>query len=89
MCIFHVKADDDYGRLSGKHIDELDSGARIEVNSFKKDPLDFVLWKASKETNRPGNLRGVTAVLVGTSSVPPCPPNVWGTISTFTVADWT
>ncbi|QAB15100.1 cysteine--tRNA ligase [Hydrogenovibrio thermophilus] len=46
---FHVKADDDYGRLSGKHIDELDSGARIEVNSFKKDPLDFVLWKASKE----------------------------------------
>lgn len=46
---FHVKADEDYGRLSGKNIEELDSGSRVEVNSVKKDPLDFVLWKASKE----------------------------------------
>nr|Q31H54.1 RecName: Full=Cysteine--tRNA ligase; AltName: Full=Cysteinyl-tRNA synthetase; Short=CysRS [Hydrogenovibrio crunogenus XCL-2] len=46
---FHVKADDDYGRLSGKNIEELDSGSRVEINSVKKDPLDFVLWKASKE----------------------------------------
>lgn len=46
---FHVKSDEDYGRLSGKQVDELESGARIEVNSSKKDPLDFVLWKASKE----------------------------------------
>lgn len=46
---FHVKADEDYGRLSGKNIEELDSGSRVEINSVKKDPLDFVLWKASKE----------------------------------------
>ncbi len=45
---FHVKADPDYGRLSGKNIEDLASGARVEVNTAKKDPLDFVLWKASK-----------------------------------------
>ncbi len=37
-----------YGRLSGKNIDELESGARIEVDERKSDPLDFALWKASK-----------------------------------------
>ncbi|MDX1796635.1 MAG: cysteine--tRNA ligase [Hydrogenovibrio sp.] len=46
---FQVKTDADYGRLSGKKLDELESGARVEVNTVKKDPLDFVLWKASKE----------------------------------------
>ncbi|MBD3822000.1 MAG: cysteine--tRNA ligase [Thiotrichales bacterium] len=46
---FNVKSDEDYGRLSGKNIDDLESGARVEVNEVKKDPLDFVLWKASKE----------------------------------------
>ena len=45
---FHVKSDADYGRLSGKNIEELASGARVEINTAKKDPLDFVLWKASK-----------------------------------------
>lgn len=38
-----------YGKLSGKNIDELQSGARIEVNSAKKNPGDFVLWKGKKE----------------------------------------
>jgi cysteinyl-tRNA synthetase len=37
-----------YGKLSGKQIDELRSGARIEVQEAKDDPLDFVLWKAAK-----------------------------------------
>ena len=37
-----------YGKLSGKNIDELQSGARIEVNSAKKNPGDFVLWKVKK-----------------------------------------
>lgn len=46
---FSVKSDADYGRLSGKNIEDLESGARVEVNEVKKDPLDFVLWKASKE----------------------------------------
>jgi cysteinyl-tRNA synthetase len=37
-----------YGKLSHKKIDELESGARVEVDEKKKDPLDFVLWKGSK-----------------------------------------
>ncbi len=46
---FKVKAFDKYGRLSGKHLDELEAGSRVEVNTVKQDPMDFVLWKASKE----------------------------------------
>ncbi|MDX1778497.1 MAG: cysteine--tRNA ligase, partial [Thermodesulfobacteriota bacterium] len=38
----------DYGKLSGKNTEELESGARVEVDDRKKDPLDFALWKASK-----------------------------------------
>lgn len=45
---FRVSAKSDYGRLSGKQLDELDAGSRVEVNSQKENPLDFVLWKASK-----------------------------------------
>jgi cysteinyl-tRNA synthetase len=37
-----------YGKLSGKHIEDLQAGARIEVNESKHDPLDFALWKAAK-----------------------------------------
>ena len=37
-----------YGKLSGKNIDELESGFRVEVNDIKEDPLDFTLWKARK-----------------------------------------
>ena len=39
----------EYGKLSGKNIDELQVGARIEVNEQKQNPLDFTLWKPSKE----------------------------------------
>ena len=46
---FKVKSFDSYGRLSGKKQDELEAGARVEVNPHKQDPMDFVLWKASKE----------------------------------------
>ena len=37
-----------YGQLSGKNIDDLRAGARVEVTEAKRDPLDFVLWKAAK-----------------------------------------
>lgn len=46
---FDITKAKDYGKLSGKNIDELQSGARIEVNSQKKNPGDFVLWKGKKE----------------------------------------
>jgi cysteinyl-tRNA synthetase len=37
-----------YGRLSGKSLDELRAGERVEVDPSKRDPMDFVLWKAAK-----------------------------------------
>jgi cysteinyl-tRNA synthetase len=37
-----------YGKLSRRDVDEMQSGARVEVDELKKDPLDFALWKASK-----------------------------------------
>ncbi|MBN1381492.1 MAG: cysteine--tRNA ligase [Deltaproteobacteria bacterium] len=39
----------DYGKLSGRNLDDMMAGARIDVNENKKNPLDFALWKASKE----------------------------------------
>ena len=38
----------EYGKLSGKNLEELQSGARVDVDERKANPLDFVLWKASK-----------------------------------------
>ncbi|MCX7724580.1 MAG: cysteine--tRNA ligase [Thermodesulfovibrio sp.] len=45
---FSVEKFPEYGKLSKKKIDELISGARVEVHEKKKNPLDFALWKASK-----------------------------------------
>jgi len=39
-----------YGKLSGKSLDDLRAGERVDVNTGKHDPLDFVLWKSSKES---------------------------------------
>jgi len=46
---YDVKKFKGYGKLSGKNIDDLESGARIEINEEKKDPLDFSIWKKAKE----------------------------------------
>jgi len=45
---YHVRKFAPYGALSGKTLDELKIGARVEVGEDKDDPLDFVLWKAAK-----------------------------------------
>jgi cysteinyl-tRNA synthetase len=45
---YAVRSFADYGRLSGKSLDELNAGERVEVDPHKRDPLDFVLWKAAK-----------------------------------------
>jgi cysteinyl-tRNA synthetase len=45
--LFHVAAMKDYGRLSNRSLDEMVAGARVEVAPYKKDPMDFVLWKPS------------------------------------------
>ncbi len=45
---YAVKSFPGYGKLSGKNTEDLLSGARVDVDERKKDPLDFALWKASK-----------------------------------------
>jgi len=46
---YNVSSFNQYGKLSGKKIDELEVGARVEVMEEKQNPLDFALWKKSKE----------------------------------------
>ncbi|MBV5348029.1 cysteine--tRNA ligase, partial [bacterium] len=46
---FSVTSDDDYGRLSGRKLDDMQAGSRIEVEEAKTHPMDFALWKAAKE----------------------------------------
>ena len=46
--LFHVAAMKDYGKLSNRTLDEMVAGARVEVAPYKRDPMDFVLWKPSK-----------------------------------------
>ena len=45
---YDVRSFPEYGKLSGKSIDDLESGARVEPGDVKRDPLDFALWKAAK-----------------------------------------
>jgi len=46
--MYAVAKFDGYGKLSGKHLADLRAGSRVEVDEFKRDPLDFVLWKHAK-----------------------------------------
>ncbi len=61
---FDISKFKNYGKLSGKNIDDLIEGARVEINTAKQNPLDFALWKSAKpgepawespwSTGRPG-----------------------------------
>jgi cysteinyl-tRNA synthetase len=46
---YRVEKKADYGKLSGRKLDDMRAGARIEVDERKENPLDFALWKAAKE----------------------------------------
>ncbi len=45
---FRITKDPDYGKLSGRKIDEMQAGARIEIEQEKEHPMDFAIWKAAK-----------------------------------------
>lgn len=45
---FRVTKDEDYGKLSGRRLDDMQAGARIEIEESKEHPMDFALWKAAK-----------------------------------------
>ena len=46
---FRVHKDDDYGKLSGRNLEEMQAGARIAVGDIKENPGDFAIWKNAKE----------------------------------------
>ncbi|QSX34894.1 cysteine--tRNA ligase [Shewanella avicenniae] len=46
--LFSVESFKEYGRLSGQDLEQLQAGARVEVDQAKRNPMDFVLWKMSK-----------------------------------------
>ena len=50
---FDVRSYPNYGRLSGRSVDDMIAGARVEVAPYKRDPMDFVLWKPS-DAETPG-----------------------------------
>ena len=52
-ALFRVRSYEAYGRLSGRSVDDMIAGARVEVAPYKEDPMDFVLWKPSSE-DQPG-----------------------------------
>ena len=65
---FRVKKFKEYGKLSHKNLDDLQSGFRslqVSGEDQKEDPLDFVLWKPKKRESHPGHPHGVTDVLAG------------------------
>ena len=46
---FNIESAEDYGKLSKKNIEDLLSGARVEISDEKQNPIDFALWKKAKE----------------------------------------
>ena len=82
---FRVKKFKEYGKLSHKNLDDLQSGFRslqVSGEDQKEDPLDFVLWKP-KKGNRSGNLHGATEDRDGILNAPLCPRNTWARRSIF------
>ena len=51
--LFDVGSMPDYGKLSGRKLDDMQAGARVEIADYKKDPNDFILWKPSDD-DQPG-----------------------------------
>jgi cysteinyl-tRNA synthetase len=78
--LFDVSSKADYGKLSRRSLDEMIAGSRVEVAPYKKNPMDFVLWKPSDDA-----LPGWDSPWGrGLSNVPPWPVNIWARRLTFT-----
>ena len=69
---FAVRKFPGYGKLSGKSLDELRAGERVEVDAAKHDPLDFVLWKHAKPGEPAWDSPWGQGRPAGISSVPRC-----------------
>lgn len=89
---FDVRSYPGYGQLSGRDVDEAESGHRElradgqGLEERKRDELDFALWKAAKPGEPAWESPGARAVRAGTSSARPCPRSTWDCPSTSTAA---
>ncbi len=86
--LFAVRQFADYGKLSGKTLDELNAGERVAVQDGKRDPLDFVLWKSAKpqepdEVKWPSPFRRRPPRLAHSSALPWAAP-CWARVLTST-----
>ncbi len=54
--LFDVNSFEDYGKLSNRTLDEMIAGARVEIAKYKKNPLDFVLWKPADQEDDPSSM---------------------------------
>jgi cysteinyl-tRNA synthetase len=61
---YRVAADENYGQLSGRKLEDMNAGSRIQVDDRKENPMDFALWKTAK----PGEPAWDKVVRVGTSN---------------------
>jgi cysteinyl-tRNA synthetase len=84
--LFSVASYPAYGALSGRSVEDMIAGARVEVAPYKRDPMDFVLWKPSPPDLPGWDSHGGAAGRAGTSSARPCRTRFWGRPSTSTAA---
>ena len=68
--LFSVDSMPNYGSLSKRSTDDMVAGARVEVASYKKNPMDFVLWKPPTSIYPAGTVRGVVAGRGGILNAP-------------------
>ncbi len=71
-CCFGVRAYAKYGALSGRSVDDMIAGARVEVAPYKEDPMDFVLWKPSDDDLPGWDSPWGRAARAGISNARPC-----------------
>jgi cysteinyl-tRNA synthetase len=86
---YSVSSFDGYGQLSGKNIEDLQAGARVDVNEKKRDALDFVLWKKVNLLNLTWIVPGAQGDLDGISNVLLWGGNILEIILTFMEAERT
>ncbi len=66
---YSVRCFEEYGKLSGQPLENLESGARVDPGEQKSEPLDFALWKRRNPGNPPGTRLGGRGGRAGTSNV--------------------
>jgi cysteinyl-tRNA synthetase len=69
--LFDVHSYAEYGKLSGRSVEDMIAGARVEVAPYKRDPMDFVLWKPSATISPAGTAPGAGGGPAGISSARP------------------